>query len=236
MDHSEANRLMASEKYLLDELSSDEMEAFEQHLFECEECATDVRAGAIFLDHAKAELAELAAPASEPRPIPAAVRPSGRFAWWRPALALPAMAILLIVVGYQNLVTSPALRGALAENGIPKILPAASLISGTVRGSTPSSLELPAGGRFFLPLDIPAQTNVQSYLVELHNPAGVVQWSLAVSAETARNTLTIDAPGVKKAGRYEIVVLGLAGPGAKAFEVGRYPFELQFAKAANSEP
>jgi putative zinc finger protein len=233
MDHSEVNRLMASEKYLLDELSSDEMEAFEQHLFECEECATDVRAGAVFLDHAKVELA---APVSEPRSIPVSARPSGRFAWWQPAFALPVVAVLLIVIGYQNLVTYPALKTALAENGIPKILPAASLISGAVRGATPSSLEVQAGGRFFLPLDIPAQTNVQSYRVELHNPAGVVEWSLPVSAETARNTLTIDAPGVKTAGRYEIVVLGVTGPGAKAFEVGRYPFELQFAKAANPEP
>ena len=42
MDHSEAMRLMASEKYLLDELSPTELEEFEEHLFGCHDCATPV--------------------------------------------------------------------------------------------------------------------------------------------------------------------------------------------------
>src|ERR1022692_1444688 len=55
MDHSEASRLMASEKYLLDELPPSEMEAFEEHLFGCHECAMDVRAGSVFLEHRSEE-------------------------------------------------------------------------------------------------------------------------------------------------------------------------------------
>src|SRR5579862_2145861 len=118
MDHSEASRLMASEKYLLDELSPTEMEQFEEHLFSCHDCAMDVRAGAVFLEQGKVELANSTADA---RQIPAQVRPSRGFSWWRAAFAIPAMAILLIVVGYQNLITFPALKGALAENRAPRI-------------------------------------------------------------------------------------------------------------------
>ena len=51
MDHSEAVRLMATERYLLGEMSPDVREAFEGHLFECEECALDV----VFLRHRGAE-------------------------------------------------------------------------------------------------------------------------------------------------------------------------------------
>lgn len=229
MDHSEANRLMASEKYLLDELSLTEMEEFEEHLFGCHDCAMDVRAGSVFLAQGKAELAS--SPANAGR-IPAEVRPSHGFSWWRAAFAIPAMAILLIVVGYQNLVTYPALKGALAENRAPRILPAAALVSSATRGAEPTVVEVRADEPFLLPLDIPPQNAYQSYVVELQNPAGVVQWSLPVSSESVKNTLTIGAPGVDKAGRYEVVVLGRSANGETS-EVGRYPFELQFAGAAN---
>jgi hypothetical protein len=233
MDHSEASRLMASEKYLLDELPPDALEAFEEHLFGCPECALDVRAGSLFLEQGKIALAS---PAAAGR-VPAEVRePSGWFAWWRPAFAIPAMAVLLLVFGYQIRVTYPALKGASAENRSPSILPAASLVSAVTRGSNPSTIAGRPGESFLLPLDIPPQKVFQSYVVELHNPAGGVDWSLPVSAEAIKNTLPIRAPGVDKAGRYELVVLGLTAPGGKLSEVGRYPFELQFATAVNPQP
>ena len=232
MDHNEANRLMASEKYLLDELSPTETEEFEEHLFGCHDCAMDVRAGSVFLAQGKVELANSAAKTGR---IAAEVRPSRGFSWWRAAFAVPAMAILLIVVGYQNLVTYPALKGALAENRAPKILPAAALVSSATRGAEPTTVEVRAGEPFLLPLDIPPQNAYQSYVIELQNPAGVVQWSLPVSSELVKNTLTIGAPGVDKAGRYEVVVLGRNGRGENS-EVGRYPFDVRFASTANPEP
>ncbi len=42
MDHSEATRTMASEKYLLDELSDEARDSFEEHFFDCRVCAADV--------------------------------------------------------------------------------------------------------------------------------------------------------------------------------------------------
>jgi Putative zinc-finger len=230
MDHSEAIRLMASERYLLDELPPDEAEAFEEHLFGCHECAVDVRAGSLFLEHSKVELA---GPAAAVEPVPERRVSSGWFAWWRPAFAIPVMAVLLLVIGYQNLVTFPALKGTVAESKAPRILPAASLVSGVTRGSSPSALVVDSGKPFLLPLDIAPQTVFQSYVVELHNPAGSVEWSIAVSSEEIKNTLPIESPGVDRAGHYEMVVMGLNAQGEKISEVGRYAFDLQFARAAN---
>jgi hypothetical protein len=175
---------------------------------------------------------ELASSAPRAGSIAAESRPSRGFSWWRTAFAVPAMAILLIVVGYQNLVTYPALKGALAENRAPRILPAAALVSSATRGATPTMIDVHAGEPFLLPLDISPQNAYQSYVVELQNPAGVVQWSLPVSSELVKNTLTIAAPGVDKAGHYEVVVLGRNANGETS-EIGRYPFDLQFAGAAN---
>jgi len=72
-------------------------------------------------------------------------------------------------------------------------------------------------------------------VVELQNPTGGVEWSLPVSSESVKNTLTIGAPGVNKAGHYEVVVIGRNAQGQNS-EVGRYPFDLQFARTANPEP
>jgi len=44
MDHSEALRLQAAERYVLGELSPELREQYEEHYFTCEECASDVKA------------------------------------------------------------------------------------------------------------------------------------------------------------------------------------------------
>ena len=72
MDHTEAVQLMATERYLLGELSAEQREAFEEHFFECYECALDVRAEAAFIKEAKVQLPLMAVPAA----VPAASVPS----------------------------------------------------------------------------------------------------------------------------------------------------------------
>jgi hypothetical protein len=56
VDHDEAVRTLATEKYLLGEMYSDLREEFEMHLFDCEQCAFDLWAAVTFLAHAKAIL------------------------------------------------------------------------------------------------------------------------------------------------------------------------------------
>ena len=55
MDHHQATQLTAVEKYLLDELPPEVRDEFEEHFFDCQECATDLRATAGFIDAAKRE-------------------------------------------------------------------------------------------------------------------------------------------------------------------------------------
>jgi hypothetical protein len=231
MDHNDAIQLMATEKYLLDELSPNLRDEFEGHLFGCHECAMDVRAASAFLERGKVALADSAVTA-----VPVRIQPRpGLFAWLRPAFAVPAMAALLLVIGYQNLVTYPALKNAVAENRAPHILPAAPLLSTARRGSDLSAITVRPGEPFLLPLDIPPQNDAASYRIDLQNPAGGVEWSLTASAEAARNSLPIQVPGVNKAGQYKVVVIALNPQGEKISEVGSYAFELQFAKGVNPE-
>ena len=57
MDHDEVVRQKLTERYLLHELDGEARDAFEEHYFECSECAIDVRAGSEFVENSKIILA-----------------------------------------------------------------------------------------------------------------------------------------------------------------------------------
>ena len=131
MDHNEAIKEMAAERYLLNELTPELRDAFEEHAFDCPECALDLRAGSTFINIAKDELPGLAAafPASsQPEPTRPVKRRIDWRSWLRPAFAIPAFAALLVVVFYQNLATIPSLRRAASE---PSVVPSAAFHAGT---------------------------------------------------------------------------------------------------------
>ena len=92
MDHSEALQQMAAERYLLDELTPDAREAFEEHLFDCPECALDLRAGAAFVEEAKAQLPKLAGalPAPSRSSREPRVKRSGGWSGFSRPLPLPS--------------------------------------------------------------------------------------------------------------------------------------------------
>jgi anti-sigma factor RsiW len=56
MDHNEALRIQAAVKYVLGELPPSLRNEFEEHFFECQECALDVSAAAEFVDNGRAVL------------------------------------------------------------------------------------------------------------------------------------------------------------------------------------
>src|ERR1700756_1194670 len=103
MDHSEAVQLRATEKYLLGDLPTDQREAFEDHFFECTECAQDVKAAAVLIDNARAVLHETPAPASEAPVRGKDFQAAHQKNWWgrlQPAWGLAAAALVLAVVAY----------------------------------------------------------------------------------------------------------------------------------------
>jgi len=58
VDHDDAVRTLATEKYLLGEMCPDLGEEFEMHLFDCEQCEFDLCAAVTFLAYAKAILSK----------------------------------------------------------------------------------------------------------------------------------------------------------------------------------
>ena len=130
MDHDLAVKSQACEKYLLGELSPDLRDAYEEHYFSCAECATQLRMAAELVGAGQQIFAQTLAGGCGGRRI---VQESGGWLrWFRPAIAIPVLATLLLVVGYQNLVMIPQLK----ESRAPRVLPMFSLISANSRGET----------------------------------------------------------------------------------------------------
>ena len=203
---------MAVEKYLLDELSPDEKDDFEEHFFSCEECARELKLGAAFMAHAKESLKT--APAATPAQPPVKAPKRDWFKWFSPAFALPAMAFMLGLVVFQNVVQLPELHRSLEAMNAPEVLPGADLKSGGSRGGD-SVVSVKAGALFQLTIDIPDTANV-AHIAELYDASGRKLWTLAIPEDAPKDGLALKMPGDLPAGSYSLVVrqAGAAESGA----------------------
>jgi anti-sigma factor RsiW len=163
VNHFEATQSRAVEKYLLGEMLPSERDAFEEHFFDCPECAADLRATAAFLDAAKSELKDLSRSTVQPQPV----KRSPFVLPWKPALAWGALAASLLVTAYQNILVFPRLTNEVAQLKAPEVLPSLSLVSGNSRGGETSSMTVANTKPFLLLVDVPTQDRFMSYTCSL---------------------------------------------------------------------
>ena len=222
MDHKTAEESMAVERYLLDEFSPEEKDAFEDHFFACDECAREIKLGAAFMTHAKESLKKV--PAAAPVVIPVKQAKKQWWSWLSPAFAVPAMALLLGVVVFQNLIQLPAMHQELVAMNAPAVLPSKDLKSGGSRGEGEEVVAAKSGEVFQLTIDIPDTSN-SAHIAELQSAAGQKLWTLPIAAEAPKDALALKMPGDLPAGSY-VLVVRQAGAG-ETNEVSRYAFELR---------
>jgi hypothetical protein len=206
MDHGEALKMMAAERYLLDELTREERDAFELHMFGCQECALDIRAGAAFIDEAKTQLTALetqvsASPSARPESGKPGSKKKGWSFLWQPAFAMPAFALLLGVIAFQNVSTIPSLRRSATE---PHVLYSNSIHTGT-RGAAHTAVQADRKQGLALSIELPQSSSYSSFVFELDDPSGKRVWTQKVArlnTETENDSvvsLTIPASGLQEA-------------------------------------
>ena len=227
MDHAQAVQQKATERYLLNELDPEQRDQFEEHLFDCQECAVDVRAAAMFVEQTKLVLAEPALSAIPEKLSLSKARPERTWlAWFRPAYAIPVLALLLAVIAYQNFVTYPHLMEAVNR---PQVAPWAS-INVSTRGTAPTVVKSRLGQDFDLLVSIPPGSGYSSYSFDLYAPSGKLQWSLKTPASATDDTLSLRVPGSGlEPGTYKLAVNG-GTPAGQSVDLGSYPVELQTQK------
>lgn len=225
MDHVEAVRSKAAERYLLGEMTPKAREEYEEHFFGCVECAQDVQAAAVFVDAARDVLGSegvSAAPAKSERKPP----------FWtlvlRPAFAIPAMALMLFVVGYQNLRTIPQMRSELAQSNSAQVPEMFSLLGANSRGGETLEVSVPRDREFGFYVDIPSSQQFSHYTLGIESDAGPTGLSSAVSAQEAKETVHFVAPPSRlSSGKYSLVVRGYDPQKSSIVDVVRYPFILK---------
>jgi hypothetical protein len=229
MNHSEAVEQMTAERYLLNELTPDVRDAFEEHVFDCPECALDLRASAVFVREAKVQLADVAAAHDGSEMVKARGKRTSWFSWWRPAFAVPAFASLLILVGYQNLVTFPALRQSANE---PRLAPLAPLRSAT-RGATRPRFTVDRTHGVALPVDLvsePDRPPAASYSFDLRGPQGKLVWTGSLPAPTpgadGDQSFSLIIPGgMLQSGPYSLTVTSVTAQGERT-PIEQYNFDI----------
>jgi hypothetical protein len=223
MDHNEALQSQACAKYLLGELSPALRDAYEEHYFSCSECAIQLRSAAEFLGASREILAESPIPQAKSDAVPA---PRRWFSWLlQPAFAVPAMAALLLFIGYQNVVTIPRYK----QSASPRVLPMHSLITANTLGDDKLTFTVLPDQPFGVYVDAPYDPAYSTYLLTLLSPSGAATPLRSLNAGEAQKTQIIAINPGRQAGKYTIVVSGLASPSAdpsSAKELTRLQFSV----------
>ena len=226
MDHTAVVRQKMTERYLLNELESEVRDEFEEHYFDCPECALDVRAASQFLEESKLVLAEEA----QPLLVRATSRPEfarqparqGWFAWLRPAFAAPVFALLLAVIVYQGR-TNSRLQQALNS---PQIM-ASAVVNLSVRGTEPILVPAHPGQAFGLSLNLPPDSGYSSYKLDLYSSQGALEWSRTIPASGSDALwLSVPARGLEPGA---LAVYGIKA-GGESVSLGRFQIELRSQK------
>jgi hypothetical protein len=231
MNHQDALQEMAVERYLLGELSGASLDTFEEHLFECPECAIDVKTGLTFIDAARVEL-------NVPRRVAtvADVKSASRWTSWfrNPWVLAPALAACLLALSFQTFVLQPRMKLEVARAQAPAVLNPLVLANAGARGDSVPEIVAPEHGSFVISLDVPTAGGFSSYLCSLHATDGSLLWQTTISPEQARDALLINMPTDKvKDGLNSFLIQGLSAKGSSGGtleDLARYRFRVRIQK------
>jgi len=229
MDHSEAVRLQAAEKYVLGEFSPNLRDEYEEHFFDCAECAVDVKAIATFADVSREVLRAETEKLAEKKAVPVG---AGWLTWFRPVIAVPAFAALLLIIGYQSFVTIPKAKEA-AASGASQILFSSHALRGVnTAGEEGRTLSIRPDEAFFLDFDFVPTRSFDSYIAQLEDAEGRVLLRAKIAGANANQEAHFPIPaGVLQPGKYVLAFYGDPGASGKIHpqnDAGRLPFIVEF--------
>jgi hypothetical protein len=194
MNHDDAIKSLAAERYILDDLDPAERDAFEEHFFDCTECTADVCDTAKIADGVRTGIR---------------VVPVRHYSRWAAAAAGAAVAIGL---AYQYV---PQIAGLRHRPSTP-ISQVARVTAGeqTIELDAPRAAQSPyvIVGKQSVSIDfvIPVTDPHPAYICELRDEAGVIIGSMRVTTkEEASNPVTLVIPAGKiHSGNYTLAIRG----------------------------
>ena len=230
MQHQDAIRTHAAERYVLGEMAPAEREAYEEHYFACAACADELSATVTFVDNAAAVASSGPGTATRARRQEApATMPRER--WWRRLLTAPpsglvpalgaAVVVLVAVAAYQGFAVIPGLRQQLQDFDAAQSVPTVAMRT-AARGAGPVLTVGPQHAYVVLQADLLPAAGVSRYTAALSSANGREQFRTSVPAPALGMPVTLLVPVRDLApGDYTLVFREDGGA-----EAGRFIFTL----------
>lgn len=187
MEHETARTTLAAERYILGEMTAVERDDYEQHYFDCAECANDVQMTALFVDNGRAALREKATNVKS-------------LSAWRNRLGVAAAAAAVAVGGWFVVLA-------------PRLTPAASMIAAVDSATNSGGVQLApvnsrAGETTTYDVDAPSTLQVPvdaeaEFAATLTNAKGDEVGTTKKEVRDGYLTLKV---GELPAGRYKLVI------------------------------
>jgi hypothetical protein len=211
MKHEDAIRNQSVERYLLREMTEDEQGIFEEHFFDCADCAADVTDGTRMMIAGRAVAEEERAKVDRTNVVP-----MPRRFWTFPAAAAASLLLPLLGggVGY---------RLAMNQRHEPtELVQVARLETGVSRAGTPAEIPVVRAGDE-LRFDVVPSDDAVGYAAVV-TCGGKTESTHGISREMAADAVTLRI-GELPAGRCELVVQGVRKDG-KRFWITSSPFKV----------
>ena len=203
MEHEDAIRTLAVERYSLGELTPEERDAFERHYFECPECWASVRRAEMFAQNAR-----VAGKAARRDPDEPPKRPFERRFLWLAPLAAAIVAAVVLFPRPEQYDTRP--------------IPSLTLI-GAVRSAAEENV-LPANRKAVISTVVNPVEGAASYRAELRGTEGRALQHWDITIVEASDTVPLPLRPLPPGG-YVLVIESVDGAGRRA-EITRYPFKV----------
>lgn len=211
IDHQEAVKNLMAERYLLGELNAVEREAYEEHLFSCDSCFEQVKAGTEFVGHLRRMGAEEAAvQPSWKQLVHRAFRPS-------PALAFAIMFFCVAGISVRQAVVIHQMKAPESVT-VVTVPPAAR--------ASENPLTAPRQGNFELRAVFQPKPKLQSYRARVVSASGKEVASVAIkSPETGELQLRLNADSFMD-GDYILIVQATEQTTGSTQAIEQRPFKL----------
>ncbi len=216
IDHQEAVKSLMAERYLLGELNSSEREAYEEHLFSCDACFEQVKAGSEFVGHLR-RMGAVEPVTVTPGFMANVIRNL------RQPVAVTALGLFLCASGIA--VHQSAVITRLKEPR-PELR---STLTGIAHGSSEiNKIEISRNSGLNLNVEYVRKGEFISYEAQILSGSGKTLHTVALPKKQVGIMASIVMPAeALEPGQYSVVVLGRRSDGTLE-EAGRGAFELQF--------
>lgn len=218
MEHTDAIETNASDRYVLRQLSAAEADAFEEHYFDCADCAEDVRLGMTIMDGGRRLVREAGEPVEAPMApvVPIHSRPRRGFRWIA-AAAVAAMMAIPVNIALLMRMQSAVARGqlfAIATQHDPSVVRGSDTAAPVTAGET----KIQEGETAIVWIEVITGRAYSRYELQVMRGTSVLE-KQPLTPEQLRDPIPFVPLGMG-AGTYDLVIQG-SGPEGPTAEVFR---------------